>query len=45
MPPMTMTYRVQDAAALNRVAVGDKVHFTVQKADGGYIVTDLQKAN
>ena len=45
MPPMTMTFRVQNAAALNALAVGDKVRFSVEKVDGAYTVTQIQKAN
>jgi Cu/Ag efflux protein CusF len=45
MPPMTMTFRVQNAAALNALAVGDKVRFNVEKVDGAYTVTQIQKAN
>jgi Cu/Ag efflux protein CusF len=45
MPPMTMAYRVQNAAALNTLAVGDKVRFSVEKVNGAYTITQIQKAN
>lgn len=45
MPPMTMAFRVKDPAVLNQFAVGDRVRFTVEKVDGAYTVTQIQKAN
>jgi Cu(I)/Ag(I) efflux system periplasmic protein CusF len=45
MPPMTMAYRVQHTAALNALTVGDKVRFSVEKVNGAYTVTQIQKAN
>lgn len=45
MPPMTMVFRVQDPAMLDRVAVGDKVKFDAAKIDGNYTVTAINKAN
>jgi Cu/Ag efflux protein CusF len=45
MPPMTMAYRVQNAAALSALAVGDKVRFSVEKVNGTYTVTQIQKAD
>ena len=44
MPPMTMAFRVKDPALLGQIAVGDKVRFTVEKVDGAYTITSLQKA-
>ena len=44
MPPMTMTFRVKDAKALDTLAVGDKVRFAVDKIDGQYTVTTISKA-
>ena len=44
MPPMTMVYRVRDARTLESLAVGDKVRFSVEKADGQYTVTSIEKA-
>jgi Cu/Ag efflux protein CusF len=45
MPAMTMSYRVKDAAALGQLAPGDRVRFSVEKIDGAYTVTSIQKAN
>src|SRR5689334_16102847 len=45
MPPMTMAYRVQNASALGSLAVGDRVRFTVEKVNGAYTLTQIQKAN
>ena len=45
MPAMTMAYRVKDAAALNQLVPGDHVRFSVEKIDGAYTVTSIQKAN
>lgn len=45
MPPMTMAFRVRDPAVLEQFAVGDKVRFTVEKIDGAYTVTSIQKSN
>ena len=44
LPPMTMTYRVQDKAALARLQPGDKVRFQASKADGQYTVTAISLA-
>jgi Cu/Ag efflux protein CusF len=44
MPPMTMVFRVRDAAMLDGVAVGDQVRFTAERVDGQYTVTALAKA-
>jgi Cu/Ag efflux protein CusF len=44
MPPMTMVFRVRDAAMLEGVAVGDQVRFTAERVDGQYTVTTLAKA-
>jgi Cu(I)/Ag(I) efflux system periplasmic protein CusF len=45
MPPMTMVFQVKDSALLDRVKVGDKVQFTVEKASSGaFVVTDVQPA-
>lgn len=44
MPAMTMVFRVRDPKWLDEVAVGDKVRFAVEKRDGAYTVTALQKA-
>ena len=42
MPPMTMVFRVSDAALLDRVKAGDKVRFKAEKASDGYTVTALE---
>jgi Cu(I)/Ag(I) efflux system periplasmic protein CusF len=44
MPPMTMVFRIKDAKLLDALAVGDKVKFSAEKAEGGYLVTVIQKA-
>lgn len=42
--PMTMVYRVKDAAMLKQVKVGDKVTFEAEEAASGYTVTKMEKA-
>lgn len=42
MPPMTMVYRVRDAAMLDAVKAGDKVKFDAQKMGGQYVVTKIE---
>ena len=42
---MTMVYRLKDPAMLKQVKVGDRVKFEAESADGGYVVTKLQKQN
>lgn len=42
MPPMTMVFRVRDAAMLDTVKQGDKVKFTASKADGVYTVESVE---
>jgi Cu/Ag efflux protein CusF len=41
---MTMVFRVQDAAMLKQVKVGDKVKFDADKVNGQFTVTKIQKA-
>jgi Cu/Ag efflux protein CusF len=41
---MTMVYRVKDPAMLKQIHVGDKVKFEAEKADGGTMVTKIQKS-
>lgn len=41
MPPMTMVFTAKDPAMLDKVAVGDKVHFTVIEEGGKMVVTEL----
>jgi Cu/Ag efflux protein CusF len=43
MPPMTMSFAVKDRAALDKVKVGDKVRFRVEKEGTDYVVTRLEK--
>jgi Cu(I)/Ag(I) efflux system protein CusF len=44
MPPMTMVFRVKDAAMLDGLAPGTQIRFHAEEADGGLLVTKLQKA-
>lgn len=44
MPPMTMVFRVKDAAMLEGLETGSRIRFRAEEADGGYLVTRLQKA-
>jgi Cu/Ag efflux protein CusF len=41
---MTMVFRVQDAAMLKQVKVGDKVKFEADKVNGQFTVTKIEKA-
>lgn len=43
MPPMTMVFRVKNAALLDGLKEGDKILFTAEKIDGAYTVTSLEK--
>ena len=43
MSPMTMSFRVQDAALLERVSAGDKVRFAAEKVDGQITVTRIER--
>ena len=42
MPPMTMVFKVKDAALLDQVKQGDKVGFTAEKIGGEYTVTGIE---
>lgn len=44
MSPMTMVFRVKDAAILDRLAPGDKIRFQVERVDGALTVTHAEKA-
>jgi len=44
MPPMTMVFRVRDAAMLDSLKAGDKVKFSAEKIDGAYTVTAIESA-
>ena len=41
MAPMTMVFRVKDAAMLDKVRAGDKVKFKAEKVQGNFTVTEL----
>jgi Cu(I)/Ag(I) efflux system periplasmic protein CusF len=41
---MTMVYRAADPAMLERIKVGDKVKFTVDRSNGQFTVTNIEKA-
>ena len=45
MPPMTMVFRVTEAAMLEVLAAGDRVRFTADKIRGEYTVTQIEKAS
>ena len=42
MPPMTMVFRVKDAAMLAQVKPGDKVKFSVEKFNGALTVMAIE---
>jgi Cu/Ag efflux protein CusF len=44
MPGMTMVFQVKEAAMLDQVKAGDKVRFAADKANGGYVVTEIEAA-
>lgn len=44
MSNMTMVFRVQDAAMLKKVKVGDRVKFEADRVDGQLTVTKIEKA-
>ena len=44
MPPMTMVFRVKDAAMIKELKEGDKVQFRAEKVQGAYTVTELKPA-
>jgi len=44
MPAMTMVFRVKDAALLDQLKPGDKIHFTAEKVQGAYTVTKVETA-
>jgi Cu/Ag efflux protein CusF len=41
---MTMVFRVQDPAMLKTVKAGDKVKFDVERVNGQFTVTKIEKA-
>jgi Cu/Ag efflux protein CusF len=44
MPPMTMVFRVKDAAMLDAVKQGDKVKFVAENIGGQFVVTEIGPA-
>jgi Cu(I)/Ag(I) efflux system protein CusF len=44
MPPMTMVFRADPPALLDKVQVGDKVTFKAEKVGSTYTVTDIAPA-
>ena len=42
MPPMTMVFQLNDAAALDKLKPGDKVRFRASNEAGQYTVTEIQ---
>jgi Cu(I)/Ag(I) efflux system periplasmic protein CusF len=42
MPPMTMVFKVKDAAMLDKLQAGDKVMFSAEKIDGSFTVTVVE---
>jgi len=44
MPPMTMVFRVKDAAMLDQVKTGDNVRFMAEKLNGALTVTHIEVA-
>ena len=44
MPGMTMVFQVKDVALLDKLAVGDKVMFTVEQQQGAMVITGAEKA-
>jgi Cu/Ag efflux protein CusF len=43
MPPMTMGYRVKDSALLDQLQPGDKIRFDVDRVDGAFTITRMEK--
>lgn len=43
MPPMTMVFKVQPPALLNKVKTGDTVKFRAENIGGAYTVTAIEK--
>lgn len=42
MPPMTMVFRVKDAALLENVKEGDKIKFSAEKIEGNMTITKIE---
>lgn len=45
MPPMTMVFRVKDAAWLDRMKASDKIRFVADRVDGAFTVVRYEPAN
>ena len=45
MPPMTMGFRVKDAALLDKVKPGDRVRFRAALINGVITVTEIERAS
>lgn len=43
MPPMTMVFKVKEPAILDALKVGEKVRVAVEKIDGSYTVTKVER--
>ncbi len=43
MPGMTMVFRVQDPALLERVQENDEIGFTIEMQNGAFVITGIQK--
>jgi Cu(I)/Ag(I) efflux system protein CusF len=44
MPGMTMVFQVKDVALLDKLAVGEKIMFTVEQQQGAMVITGAEKA-
>ncbi len=44
MPPMTMVFRMKDAAMLDKMKAGDKINFSAEKLNGNYTMTEVEIA-
>ncbi len=42
MPGMTMVFQVKDPALLDKLAVGDRIMFTVEQLHGAMVVTGVE---
>lgn len=45
MPPMTMVFRVKDAAWLDQMKAGDNIRFLVDRVDGAFTVMRYEPVN
>ena len=44
MPPMTMVFRVPDAALAARMQAGTKIRFKAEQQQGAYVLTHAEPA-